>query len=101
MIDLEIRDARVVLPSGVVPVKSVCVDDGKIVSVGGDAEQARRVINAKGQFLLPGFIDTHVHLNFLTDAEDAGPDVDEFRSETGAAALSGVTTSLIYYRELE
>jgi dihydroorotase-like cyclic amidohydrolase len=100
MIDLEIRDARVVLPTGVVPMRSVLVDDGKIVSIGSASESARRVIDAGERFLLPGFIDTHVHLNFLADAEDAGPDVDEFRSETAAAALSGVTTALIYYREI-
>jgi 5-methylthioadenosine/S-adenosylhomocysteine deaminase len=41
----------------------VLVRDGRIVGVGslGDAT-ADRVINAGGNFLLPGFIQTHVHL---------------------------------------
>src|SRR5262249_16063889 len=54
-----------------------------------------------GLHLLPGFIDTHVHLNFLAEAEGADTSVDEFRSETGAAVLAGVTTALVYYRRLE
>jgi 5-methylthioadenosine/S-adenosylhomocysteine deaminase len=41
----------------------VLVRDGRIVAVGavGDA-RADRVINAAGNFLLPGFIQTHIHL---------------------------------------
>jgi 5-methylthioadenosine/S-adenosylhomocysteine deaminase len=41
----------------------VVVRDGRIVSIGaaGDAT-ADRIINAHGSFLLPGFIQTHIHL---------------------------------------
>ncbi|HYT76629.1 MAG TPA: hypothetical protein VEL79_17860, partial [Vicinamibacterales bacterium] len=42
---------------------AVSVQDGRIVSVG--AEPAGRhdtVIDARGAYLLPGFIQTHVHL---------------------------------------
>jgi 5-methylthioadenosine/S-adenosylhomocysteine deaminase len=42
---------------------SVGVRDGRIVSVGRDTDaQWDRVIDAAGAYLLPGFIQTHVHL---------------------------------------
>ena len=41
----------------------VLIRDGRIVSVGAPGEaRADRVINAAGSYLLPGFIQTHVHL---------------------------------------
>jgi len=41
----------------------VVVRDGRIVSVGtADLSSATRVINAHGAYLLPGFIQTHIHL---------------------------------------
>ena len=36
--------------------------DGRIVSVGGPEEQADHVIDARGGYVLPGFVQTHVHL---------------------------------------
>ncbi|MEY4093433.1 MAG: 5-methylthioadenosine/S-adenosylhomocysteine deaminase, partial [Acidobacteriota bacterium] len=41
----------------------VVVRDGRIVSVGAaDLGSATRVINAHGAYLLPGFVQTHIHL---------------------------------------
>ena len=42
----------------------VLVRDGRIVAVGAvpAGERAERVIDARGAFLLPGFIQTHIHL---------------------------------------
>ena len=42
---------------------AVLVRDGRIVSVGAEEDgRADRVIDARGGYLLPGFIQTHVHL---------------------------------------
>jgi len=42
---------------------SVGVRDGRIVSVGAEPDEKwDRVIDAGGAYLLPGFIQTHVHL---------------------------------------
>src|SRR3954467_15441077 len=42
----------------------VSVRDGRIVSVGASASRTggERIIDARGGYLLPGFIQTHVHL---------------------------------------
>ena len=42
----------------------VVVEDGKIVSVGGAAPADAEVIDLGDATLLPGFIDSHVHLSF-------------------------------------
>lgn len=40
----------------------VLINDGRIVTVGGRVDTADRIIDAHGHFLLPGFIQTHIHL---------------------------------------
>src|SRR4029453_3849053 len=41
---------------------SILVRDGTIVSVGTTDEPADHVIDARGGYVLPGFVQTHVHL---------------------------------------
>jgi len=52
-------------------IATVVIEDGKIVSmVGPDGEDARhnvRRIDGSGKFLLPSFVDTHVHLDDVGD----------------------------------
>jgi len=40
----------------------VVIRDGRIASIGSSSETADRVIDAHGSYLLPGFIQTHIHL---------------------------------------
>ncbi len=53
---------------------SIVVDGDRIVSVGAAADAApkgARVVDAKGLFVLPGLIDTHVHLATPPNAAEA------------------------------
>lgn len=68
----------------------VAIKNGKIVCVAKPGElkdTAARVIDAKGKYLFPGMIDTHVHIRGgeLSYRED-------FYSGTVAAATGGITT---------
>ena len=59
--DLLIRNGRVVdVFSGQVEKKDVAVYDGTIIGFGD--YRARRTIDVQGQFLCPGLIDGHVHV---------------------------------------
>ena len=59
--DLVIRNGRVVTPTGVIP-GGLAVEGETIVAVDTDARlpAARRTLDARGQYVLPGLIDAHV-----------------------------------------
>jgi N-acyl-D-aspartate/D-glutamate deacylase len=63
MHDLVIRNANIVDGTGTPAFSgSVAIDAGKISEVATDSTlQARRVINAQGDLLTPGFVDIHTH----------------------------------------
>lgn len=66
------------------------IRDGRIAQIGGDMGDAKRVIDATGRYVLPGGIDSHVHI-----AQPSGSGVvmvDDFDSATRAAAFGGNTT---------
>ena len=82
------RSTRVVTSSGVAPA-SVMVEQDRIVSIAqwGDAP-ADAILHDFGQLvLLPGLVDSHVHIN-----EPGRTDWEGFASATRAAAAGGVTT---------
>lgn len=63
MIDLLIRGGWVVDPAhGVDGLADVAVREGKIVAVGEPRDRAKRVIDAEGMVVAPGFLDSHMHL---------------------------------------
>lgn len=87
--DLIIRGPRVVLPDAVGP-RSVHISEGRIVSVNDfdDVTPGSEVVNVDDEsVVMPGLVDTHVHINSPGRTEWEG-----FRSATRAAAAGGVTT---------
>ena len=62
-----IINARVVTPSGVV-IGSLLIANGKIAAVVPGQAQAAVMIDAKGAYVLPGFVDTHIHGAGLCDS---------------------------------
>ncbi len=83
------RGRRVVLPDGV-RAASVTVTDGVVTSIDnwadGGAEGAA-IVDVGDALLLPGLVDTHVHVN-----EPGRTHWEGFASATRAAAAGGVTT---------
>jgi dihydroorotase len=69
----------------------VAIAGEKIIAVGapGSMPSSKKVIEAKGKYVLPGAIDSHVH--FRTPGYDYKED---WQTGTGAAARGGVTTVL-------
>ena len=89
-LDLVLRSRRVVTPGGERPA-AVCVRGGRIASVEPyEAELvAADVVDLGDDALLPGLVDTHVHVNDPGRTEWEG-----FATATRAAAAGGVTTIL-------
>ena len=87
--DLLFRAHRIMTPDGEVA-GSVAVRDGRVAAVLGraDAAGAAAVVQlAEDEVLIPGLVDTHVHIN-----EPGRTEWEGFASATAAAALGGVTT---------
>ena len=94
--DLVIKNARVIRHDGEF-FGGVAVKDQKIIATGSNdvLPEATRTIDAGGRVLMPGLIDPHCHLGVKF------PFDEDMRTETAAAASGGVTTALLYIRNLK
>src|SRR2546425_2181308 len=83
-----IAGKRVVTPEGIVAAR-VVIADGGIVEVGdySAASRGARTVDAGAAVVLPGVVDTHVHVN-----EPGRTEWEGFETATRAAAAGGVTT---------
>lgn len=90
MSSLLIKNANVVLPDEV-KLTSVLIEDG-IISAIGYQGKADREIDAKGNYLLAGFIDIHVHGGGGADFMDATPEA--FETAVKSHLEHGTTTLL-------
>ncbi|PPH45517.1 allantoinase AllB [Rathayibacter sp. AY1C9] len=88
-LDLVIRASDVLTENGRRPA-SIAIAEGLIVAVGErDApwRTTEEIVLPEGQVLIPGIVDTHVHVN-----EPGRTEWEGFASATRAAAAGGVTT---------
>ena len=93
MLQLLIKNGVCVNPSGEFQA-DIAISEGKILYIGQEINQvAERVLDATGQFVLPGVIDTHVHLPWPSSAFDS---VDDYSFGSTAAICGGVTTIIEY-----
>ncbi len=89
--DLVIRGGTVGTASDVFSA-DVGIRDGRIVQIGEALGAGAREIDATGRYVLPGGIDSHVHL-----AQPSGENIvmaDDFESGTRSALFGGNTTVL-------
>jgi allantoinase len=85
--DLVIAGDRVLVDGGFRPA-AVFVADGRIERIGPLEEAPADAVRLGGdEVLLPGLVDTHVHVN-----EPGRTEWEGFRTATAAAAAGGVTT---------
>jgi dihydropyrimidinase len=75
----------------------VGVADGRIVALAEKLDNGRQIIDASGLLVLPGGIDSHVHV-----AQPSGASIiaDDFYSGTMSAAFGGTTTILPFALQL-
>lgn len=87
--DLIIANGTVVTASDTY-IADVAVRDGKIVAIGTDLGAAEKTIDATGKLVMPGGIDSHVHLE-----QPGAPGIvmgDNFETGTRSAVWGGNTT---------
>jgi dihydroorotase-like cyclic amidohydrolase len=86
--DLFVKDCRVVKPDVVVDC-GLAIEGGSIAAVlrPGETVPARRTIDAGGRFVIPGLLDTHVHLGNAAQSF-----ASDCATETRHCVTGGVTT---------
>ncbi|QQS12817.1 MAG: dihydropyrimidinase [Rhodospirillales bacterium] len=87
--DLVIRNARIVTADSRLD-GDIAVKDGLIAALGNVDGAGAREIDAGGKFVLPGGVDSHVHVE-----QKSGMGImcaDDFHSGTVSAAFGGTTT---------
>ena len=84
MLDLVIKNCKLIDKNGEY---NIGVDDGKITEITKENIKADKTVDIKSNYLLPGFIDPHVHFRDpgLTQKED-------FKTGSESAAHGGFTT---------
>ncbi|HEY8332384.1 MAG TPA: dihydropyrimidinase [Tardiphaga sp.] len=91
--DTVIRNGTVVTASETFKA-DVAIRDGRIVALGEALTDADEIVDATGLLVLPGGIDSHVHIS-----QPSGPGIvmaDDFASATRAAAFGGNTFVMPY-----
>lgn len=85
-----VRGTRVVLPGGTRPACIYVTPAGSILDIGDYNDEIPpgvHVVDAREHVILPGLVDTHVHIN-----EPGRTEWEGFAHATRAAAAGGVTT---------
>jgi allantoinase len=93
--DLLIKNVRVVRPQGnTVHETDIAVAAGKVAQVAPALapERAKAVYDGRGRLAFPGVVDAHMHSGIYSPLEE------DAVSESRAAAMGGVTSSLNYFR---
>jgi dihydropyrimidinase len=102
--DLRVINARVVTPCGT-QFGGVASRDGVIIGVGDtdSLPEAKREIDAEGNYAVPGFIDPHVHWGLSRyEFEDYHEGLaHDFETETRGAVHGGVTTVVDFLLQRE
>ena len=94
MFDLLIQNVRLARPDADVIETDVAITDGRFARIapGIDPAEAREVRDAGGLMAFPGLVDAHMHVGIYQPLHDDAP------TESRAAAMGGVTSSLNYMR---
>jgi allantoinase len=94
-LDLVVKNARVVRPNrDAVDLLDIGIKDGRFARLAPDIPpgETKAVFDAQGLLAFPGLVDAHMHVGIYQPLDKDAP------SESKAAAMGGVTTSLNYMR---
>ena len=83
MLDLIIRNGQCYI-NGELKNVDVAIKDGKIQQIGQISDEAKEIVNAEGQTVLPGCIDTQTHFR-----EPGSTDTEDLNSGSRAAMIQG------------
>ena len=96
-VDTLIDNGILVIPKEGLFKACIGITQGKVVGIYDTPQglSAGERIDAKGNYILPGLVEPHVHYGYK------GNLAGHFQSETASAALGGITTVIPFYRDIE
>ena len=88
-VDTIIKNCKIVRHDGILDA-GLAIERGKIVALAKESElpDAKTIIDGKGNFVIPGIVDAHVHLQYPPGIDPES----NIRAETRACAAGGCTT---------
>jgi dihydroorotase-like cyclic amidohydrolase len=88
-VDTIVTNCKIVRHDGILNA-GLAIEKGKVVAIAKDAElpSADTIIDGKGNYLMPGVIDSHVHLEYPPGVDPES----NIKKETRACAAAGCTT---------
>ena len=94
MLDLLVKNVRVVRPGREVETADLGVEGGRFARIepGIPADDAVTVVDGRGLLAFPGVVDVHQHWGIYNPLEE------DALSESRACAQGGVTTGITYLR---
>lgn len=98
LFDTVIRDGRIVTPGGIVD-GDLGIKDGKIAAIGSVTGQSGQEIDAAGQWVTPGGVDVHAHIEQMSGMGQWN--ADTFETATQSAAMGGTTSVISFAAQLQ
>ena len=86
MLDLIIKNGKCYI-DGELKDADIGIINGKIHQIGKVSEEGKKTLNAEGQTVLPGCIDTQTHFR-----EPGSTDTEDLHSGSRAAIAGGITS---------
>ena len=94
---LLIKNAKIVTPDAVLDSANLLCENDKIAYIGADEPAADRVIDAGGNWLIPGFIDLHCHggngYEFMDATAEEIEKIADFHLSHGTTTMLATTLS--------
>ena len=88
--DSVIINGKIVMPDKVFE-GELAIKNGKVAAIGKKfSTETEQVIDAEGQFILPGMVDAHVHIN-----EPGRSDWEDYHTGSQALAAGGTTSMVV------
>ena len=90
LIETVVKNGKIVTAEGIITGSGIGIDKEKIVAIANENElpPAKRVIDAQGNYIMPGVLDPHTHPGPYR------PFDQDIASESKSAAAGGVTSKL-------
>lgn len=94
---IKIYNGKVIVPEKIIPLGAVLVTDGRITAISeGDLAVTDAIeIDAKGQYISPGFIDIHIHggggYDFMDGTTEAFLKIAQLHAKHGTTAMLPTT----------